>query len=129
LRSVSERFEEMGDLFAAADTAAHAAVAYRSHGSRGSAMTATGRAQRLAAMCGGAVSPAIREARQPLPLTSREREIIALVAQGWSNRRIAEEMSMSIRTVEGHLYRASQRSGANGRDQLAALLGEFEGRG
>jgi DNA-binding CsgD family transcriptional regulator len=129
LRSVSERFEEMGDLFAAADTAAHAAGAYRSHGSRGSAMTATGRAQRLAAMCGGAVSPAIREARQPLPLTSREREIIALVAQGWSNRRIAEEMSMSIRTVEGHLYRASQRSGANGRDQLAALLGEFEGRG
>jgi DNA-binding NarL/FixJ family response regulator len=129
LRSVSERFEEMGDLFAAADTAAHAAVAYRSHGSRGSAMTATGRAQRLAAMCGGAVSPAIREARQPLPLTSRERETIALVAQGWSNRRIAEEISMSIRTVEGHLYRASQRSGANGRDQLAAILGEFEGRG
>ena len=83
----------MGDLFAAADTAAHAAVAYRSHGSRGSAMTATGR------------------------------------AHGWSNRRIAEEISMSIRTVEGHLYRASQRSGANGRDQLAALLGEFEGRG
>ncbi|HXA90266.1 MAG TPA: helix-turn-helix transcriptional regulator, partial [Mycobacterium sp.] len=129
LRSVSERFEEMGDLFAAADTAAHAAVAYRSRGSRGSAMTATGRAQRLAAACGGAVSPAIREARQPLPLTSREREIIALVAQGWSNRRIAEEMRMSIRTVEGHLYRASQRSGANGRDQLAALFGEFEGRG
>jgi DNA-binding CsgD family transcriptional regulator len=38
-------------------------------------------------------------------------------------------MRMSIRTVEGHLYRASQRSGANGRDQLAALFGEFEGRG
>jgi hypothetical protein len=36
---------------------------------------------------------------------------------------------MPLRTVEGHLYRASQRSGANGRDQLAALLGEFEGHG
>ncbi len=127
LRSASERFEDMGDLFAAADASAHAAVTYRRHGLRGSAITATGRAQRLAASCGGAVSPAIREARQPLPLTSREQEIIALVAQGWSNRRIAEEMSMSIRTVEGHLYRASQRSGANGRDQLAALLAEFDG--
>jgi DNA-binding CsgD family transcriptional regulator len=129
LRSVSGRFEEMGDWFAAADAAAHAAVAYRSHGLRGAAMTGTGRAQRLATVCGGATTPAIREARQPLPLTSREQEIVALVARGLSNRRIAEEMSMSIRTVEGHLYRASQRSGANGRDQLAALLGEFEGRG
>jgi DNA-binding CsgD family transcriptional regulator len=126
LRLVSERFESIGDLFAAADTAAHAAVAYRSRGLRGSALTAAGRAQRLATLCGGAVSPAIREAHQPLPLTPREREIIALVAQGWSNRRIAEEMGMSIRTIEGHLYRASQRSGANGRDQLAALLAEFE---
>jgi hypothetical protein len=36
---------------------------------------------------------------------------------------------MPLRTVEGHLCRASQRSGANGRDQLAALLGEFEGHG
>lgn len=71
-------------------------------------------------------SPALREVRQPAPLTAREREIISLVAQGLSNRRIAEEMCMSVRTVEGHLYRASQRSGANGRDQLAALLSEFD---
>jgi DNA-binding CsgD family transcriptional regulator len=127
LLSVSERFEEMGDLFAAADTAAQAAIAYRREGRRGSALTAAARAQRLATACGGAVSPAIREAHQPLPLTSREREVVTLVALGWSNRRIAEEMSMSIRTVEGHLYRASQRSGVNGRDQLAALLGSFEG--
>ncbi|HTQ19487.1 LuxR C-terminal-related transcriptional regulator [Mycobacterium sp.] len=127
LRSASERFEAMGDLFAAADVAAHAAVAYRRRDLRGSALTAAGRAQRLATVCGSAVSPAIREARQPLPLTAREREIVALVAQGWSNRRIAEELGMSIRTIEGHLYRASQRSGAAGRDQLAALLGEFDG--
>lgn len=126
LRSVSEQFEEIGDLFAAADVAAHASVASLEHGLRGSAMTAAGRAQRLATLGGGAVSPAIRAARQPLPLTSREREIVSLVAQGWSNRRIADEMNTSVRTVEGHLYRASQRSGVNGRDQLAALLGEFQ---
>lgn len=129
LRSASAQFEELGDLFAAADVSAHAALAYRRHGLRGSSITAAARAQRLAAICGGAVSPAIREAHQPLPLTSREREIIALVAQGWSNRRIAEQLGMSIRTIEGHIYRASQRSGVNGRDQLAALLGEFESRG
>jgi DNA-binding CsgD family transcriptional regulator len=89
-------------------------------------MTAAGRAQRISQSCGGATSPALREVRQPVPLTAREREIISLVAQVLSNRRIAEEMCMSVRTVEGHLYRASRRSGANGRDQLAALLREFD---
>jgi hypothetical protein len=34
-------------------------------------------------------------------------EVGSLVAQGLSNGRIAEEMCMSIRTVEGRLYRAS----------------------
>jgi len=96
------------------------------HGLRGAAMTAAGRAQRISQSCGGATSPALREVRQPVPLTAREREIISLVAQVLSNRRIAEEMCMSVRTVEGHLYRASRRSGANGRDQLAALLSEFD---
>jgi len=92
---------------------------------RGSALTAVGRAQRLARQCGGAVSPALREATEPLPLTPREREVITLVAQGMSNRQIANEMRMSIRTVEGHLYRAAQRSGTTNRNELAALIREF----
>ena len=69
---------------------------------------------------------ALREAAQPLPLTPREREIISLVAQGLSNRQIAEEMCMSVRTVEGHLYRASLRSGSANRTELAALVREFD---
>ena len=125
LQATSEQFEAMGDMFAAADAAAHAANAYRKQDLRGAALTAAGRAQRLARQCGGAISPALREAAQPLPLTSREREIIALVAQGLSNRQIAEEMCMSIRTVEGHLYRASLRSGSTNRTELAALIREY----
>lgn len=125
LRAVSERFETMGDLLAAADAAAHAAIAFRRAGLRGSAMTAATRSQRIAQTCGGAVSPAGIEARQPLPLTAREREIIGLVAEGMSNREIAEELVMSIRTVEGHLYRASQRAGTNSRDELVSLLKEY----
>ena len=112
-------------MFAAADTSAHAAIAYRGEGLRGAALTAAGRAQRLADECGGAVSPALREAAQPLPLTPREQEIISLVAQGLSNRQIANAMSVSVRTVEGHLYRASLRSGATNRTELGALLREY----
>jgi DNA-binding CsgD family transcriptional regulator len=59
-------------------------------------------------------------------LTPREREIIALVGQGLSNRQIAEEMRMSIRTVEGHLYRASLRSGSASRTELVTLVSEFD---
>ena len=42
-------------------------------------------------------------------LTSREREIMTLVAQGYTNREIAEKLTISTRTVEGHLYRANRR--------------------
>lgn len=125
LGEASDRFERMGDMLAAADASAHAAVAYRNRGLRGSALTAAGRAQRLARDGGGAVSPALRQAVQPLPLTDREREIISLVSQGLSNRQIADMLSVSTRTVEGHLYRATARTGVTSRAQLAALLGEL----
>ncbi|CAN5764872.1 LuxR C-terminal-related transcriptional regulator [soil metagenome] len=125
LQAASRRFEAMGDMFAAADASAHGAIAYRREGLRGAALTAAGRAQRIAHECGGAVSPALREAAQPLPLTPREKEIISLVAQGLSNRQIADAMCVSVRTVEGHLYRASLRSGTANRTELVALLGEY----
>jgi DNA-binding CsgD family transcriptional regulator len=121
MEAVSAELEEMGDLLAAADAAAHAAIAYRTKDRRGAALTADSRAQQLAQRCGGAVSPALREAAQPIQLTAREREIISLVAQGLTNRQIAEKLTMSIRTVEGHLYRASRRLGIN-REALGKLM-------
>ncbi len=122
LEEASTQLEQMGDLFGAADAAAHAAIAHRAHDRRGAALTAATRAQRLAKECGGAVSPVLREVAQPVRLTPREREIISLVAHGYTNREIAERLTMSIRTVEGHLYRASQRFGISSRAELGALI-------
>lgn len=42
---------------------------------------------------------------EPLPLTARESEIMKLVAQGLSNNEIADRLTVSVRTVEGHIYR------------------------
>ncbi|BBY07975.1 hypothetical protein MNVI_32930 [Mycobacterium noviomagense] len=55
-------------------------------------------------------------------MTPREREIAALVTEGLSNRQIAERLTMSVRTVEGHVYRACFKLDAANRDELAQLL-------
>lgn len=121
LASVSKGFEDIGDLIAAIDAAAHAAMTYRKHDQRGSALTCASRAQALAQHC-GASTPALQQAAQPLPLTDREREIVTLLGQGLSSPAIAHRLTLSPRTVEGHIYRAMAKTGTTNRDALAALL-------
>jgi DNA-binding NarL/FixJ family response regulator len=60
----------------------------------------------------------------PLPLTDREREIATLISQGLSNIEIAEALTLSVRTIEGHIYRACVRVGAPTRTELARLITE-----
>jgi DNA-binding CsgD family transcriptional regulator len=121
LSSVSEEFERMGDLVAAIDSAAHATVAYRRHDKRGSALGCSTRAAALAEQC-GARTPALRQATETLPLTDREAEIVMLISEGLSNRTVAERLTLSVRTVESHIYRAMLKTGTTSRDKLAALL-------
>jgi DNA-binding CsgD family transcriptional regulator len=122
LEQVSADLQSMGDLLAAADAAGQAATLHRRAGRRGSAMTAASRAEQLAMACGGATSPAIVAARLAAPFTQREREVALLVAQGLTNREIAEAVSLSVRTVEGHIYRASCKAGVAQRSELASVM-------
>ena len=122
LVSVSTDFERMGDLVAAVDAAAQAAIAYRNQDLRGSALGCVARAEALARQCGGADTPSLRQACEPLPLTDREREIVVLVGRGLSNRDIAERLTLSIRTVEGHIYKAMGKTDTASREELASLL-------
>jgi len=122
LAAVSEEFERMGDLVAAVDAAAQAALAYRGQGLRGSALGCATRADALAEQCGGAWTPALRQASEPVPLTDREREIVMLIGEGLSNRAVAERLTVSVRTIESHIYRAMSKTGTTSRDELAALI-------
>jgi DNA-binding NarL/FixJ family response regulator len=36
-------------------------------------------------------------------LTEREREVLALMAEGWSNQGIGDRLYLSVKTVEGHI--------------------------
>ncbi|MGK8491274.1 helix-turn-helix transcriptional regulator [Nocardia asiatica] len=122
LISLSEEFERIGDLIAAVDAASYAAIEYRRDDLRGSGLSSSTRAEALAQRCGGISTPALRRAVEPLPLTDREREIVALIGAGLSNREIAKRLTLSVRTVEGHIYRAMAKTACGSRDELSSLL-------
>jgi DNA-binding NarL/FixJ family response regulator len=128
LDAVSVGFEDAGLLLSAADSAAQAAPLHARAGLQRASAESSARALRLAELCGGATTPAIRSAARPLPVTSREREIVALVAEGLSNREIAERLTLSVRTVEGHLYRACTKLDVTDRDELAKVVQQDSGR-
>ena len=58
----------------------------------------------------------------PGPLTSRERQIAALVAEGMSNRDIAQRLAISKRTVDAHLEHIFGKLGISSRVQLTTWL-------
>lgn len=56
-------------------------------------------------------------------LTPSQRRIALLAAEGHSNRQIAQELFITIRTVETHLGSVYDKLGVRGRDGLAGALG------
>jgi DNA-binding CsgD family transcriptional regulator len=122
LLEAADAWARLGDLVAAGDAAAQAADVHRRQGRQGSALSAAALAEKLAGRS-GAHTPALVIAVRPLPLTAREREIAALAARGLSNKDIAERLTVSVRTVEGHLYRAGLKLGVSERTALGDVLG------
>ena len=54
-------------------------------------------------------------------LSSRERELVTLVAQGATNAQIAARLHISVRTVSSHLDRIRDKTGARRRADLTRL--------
>lgn len=76
------------------------------------------RCERELAACG--LTPVKRGANDPSRLTPQERSVAELVAAGMTNREVAAELLVSVKTVEVHLTRIYSKLGVRSRAQLAA---------
>jgi DNA-binding NarL/FixJ family response regulator len=60
-------------------------------------------------------------------LTTQERKVLMLVAQGKRNAAIANDLTISVRTVETHLYRIFDKLGVSSRVEAALYLLQHRG--
>jgi two-component system response regulator NreC len=52
------------------------------------------------------------------PLTPREVDVLKLIVVGYTNKQIAEQLTLSVRTVEGHRANLSEKLGLHSRVEL-----------
>lgn len=60
------------------------------------------------------------------PLTSREKEVLALVTRGLPNKAVAARLDISRRTVEAHVRHLFEKMGVASRTELAAVTFHHE---
>jgi DNA-binding NarL/FixJ family response regulator len=67
----------------------------------------------------GSVAPVAAPAGAAV-LTARERDVLACLAQGRSNREIADELFVGVETVKSHLSKLYEKLGARDRHDAVA---------
>ncbi|MFW5418811.1 AAA family ATPase [Nocardiopsis sp. CNT-189] len=137
--AAAERLEDPLPPAVARSRLAEALVSQGGAGSREAAAEPLRRAEAAARELGAAplaaeVTALARRARIPLRqggpppdpvaalgLTAREQDVLRLVAAGWSNRRIAEELFISPKTASVHVSNILAKLGAANRGEAAAI--------
>lgn len=90
----------------------------------GDALLSPGVTRRLIAEYAQRARPAPASLSRLGALTDREREVLALVAEGLSNQEIAERLVVSPMTTKTHVSRAMVKLGVRDRAQLVVLAYE-----
>ena len=80
------------------------------------------RAAELAHGCGSPVTPALGPIETREHLTPAEHETALLALAGRTNREIAAELQLSVRTVDNRMQRIYQKLGISKRSELEGLL-------
>lgn len=124
LERAARSLGEAGLYWYAAEAAAHAVQAQRKRKDGRAELFAIERLTRLVARCPGLNSALIRDQLRS-PLTARESELAERAALGHSDAQIAQQLGISVRTVQTHLGRVYGKLGVHGRMELTrALIGE-----
>jgi DNA-binding NarL/FixJ family response regulator len=127
-----DAFETLGHVFERARSQARLASVLIAAGRTAEAAELTGAASAVARDL--RAEPLLRElrtlgapagrpeaTRRDEPLTAREQEVLALVAQGRSNREIAGQLFISAKTVSVHVSNMLAKLGAAGRTEAVAV--------
>lgn len=122
LDGAAERFTSMGMLLHAAEAGVAAAAAHRRTRHPGRARAAESRATALLDRCEGARTPATSMLCEREALTGRERQVATLASTGLTNREIALQLEVSVRTVDNLLHRAYSKLEVSARTELASSL-------
>jgi DNA-binding NarL/FixJ family response regulator len=119
LLAAADAFEAIGAVRYAVEAAADAARAFVDGGRHDSARRALARSRDLFGRGQGGAAPLVDGLDGPASaLTAREAQLVELARRGLSNAAIAEQLVLSVRTVESHLYRAMHKLGVGDRRDL-----------
>lgn len=119
LMAFSEVAEDEGRELDAARSAENAVVILSRRTDKHSLHSAQRVAKRRLAMLVYGRDPLSARLSMAPQLTRRERKVAALVHAGATNRAIAAEFGLSLRTVEGHLYRIFAKLGISERSEIS----------
>lgn len=119
LDALSDRYRELGWALRSAEAAADAARVYLRCGDDQLARRSSIRAI-LFSEGFSHLTPPLRDL--PEGLTARELEVARLTASGLSNQELADQLYVSVRTIENHLSRIYRKLGITHRRDLTGLI-------
>lgn len=119
----AERFERLGAHLWAGEAWATAARLLAADGEGRRATAAAREAREARDRCEAADTPGLVVTTDVAPLTDREREVVTMAARGTASREIAEQLVVSLRTVNNLIQRAYGKLGVSSRAEAAAALG------
>ncbi|MGW7428806.1 LuxR C-terminal-related transcriptional regulator [Streptomyces sp. NPDC054861] len=124
LSACAHAFEKNFAALYASEAWASASRAYRRRGEPRLAAAAHRRCAESGRGYDGMPTHLLHMMDELIPLSRREREIALQASAGFSNKEIAEQLVLSVRTVDNHLYRVYRKLGVTNRRALRRMIDE-----
>ena len=118
LAEVEERLDARGAGLYAVRASVTRALVLRHQGRTVDAAAQADRAWEMSAIVGYDRAGVFARLQEDVGLSSRELEIIAMISARRTTAEVANDLQMSIRTVETHLHNVSRKIGVSGREML-----------